>query len=75
MHIFSDYGMGVGGMLFMGLFWIAIIAGIFFLIKSLTDKAGNSAHPESAEEILEKRYARGEISQDEFQKIKKDLQS
>ncbi|MCK4837840.1 MAG: SHOCT domain-containing protein [Desulfobulbaceae bacterium] len=58
--------MGSGSMLVMGLFWIAIIVGIVFLLKSLTDKAANSAHPESAVEILKKRYASGEISQDEY---------
>lgn len=31
--------------------------------------------PESAMEILKKRYARGEITREEFEEIKKDLQS
>ncbi len=54
MPLFSDWGMEVGGMLYTGLFRIAIFTGIIFLIKSLTDKAGNCAHPGSAEEILKK---------------------
>jgi putative membrane protein len=74
MHMFGDYGMGGGGVIFMVLFWVVIIAGGLYLIKSLTEKGSNSAQAESAEEILKKRYAKGEIRQEEFEKIKKDLQ-
>ena len=58
MHMFSDYRMVNRGMLFLGLFWLALIAGIVFRIKSLTDKAANSSHPESAEEIMKKCRSR-----------------
>lgn len=74
MHMFGDYGMGSGGMIFMVLFWIVIIVGVLYLIKLMTDKDGSNVQAESAEEILKKRYAKGEISQEEFEKIKKDLQ-
>ena len=72
MHMFGEYGMG-GGMIFMALFWVVIIVGVIYLIKLLADKSRNGTQTESAEEILEKRYAKGEISQEEFEKIKKDL--
>ncbi len=77
MHMFGDYGMGMGGggMIFMALFWVVIIVGVIYLIKLLTDKGKGGAQMESAEEILKKRYAKGEISQEEFEKIKKDLQA
>ena len=76
MHMFGDYGMGMGGggMIFMGLFWIVIIVGVIYLIKSLTDKRSSGATSESPEEILKKRYAKGEISTEEFEKVKKDIQ-
>ena len=76
MHMFGDYGMGMGGggMIFMGLFWIMIIIVVIYLIKLLTNKGKDSAQMESAEDILKKRYAKGEISQEEYEKIKKDLQ-
>ena len=77
MHMFGDYGAGMGGfgMIFMALFWVVIIVGIVYLIKSLTDKGSSGVKTESAEEILKKRYAKGEISQEEYEKIKRDLQA
>lgn len=77
MHMFGfdGYGMGGGGgMLMMILFWIVIIIAVYYIFKILTEKNGTkSFSPESAEEILKKRYARGEISLEEFEKIKKDI--
>ena len=72
MHMFGEYGMG-GGMIFMALFWVVIIVGVIYLIKLLADKSRNGTQTESAEEILKKRFAKGEISQEEFEEIKKDL--
>lgn len=55
-------------------FWILVIAGIGCLIYRLI------SHPiakvrEDPLEILKKRYARGEINEEEFQKMKKNLLS
>jgi putative membrane protein len=67
----DGYGYGMGGMWILGLiFWILILAGIVLLIKYLWE--GRGAH-ESALEVLKKRYARGEISKEEFEEKKKDL--
>lgn len=61
------------GMIFVMFFWILIIAGIVlvavFLFKWLTKAEG----PESALDILKKRYARGEIDKKEFEEKKRDL--
>ena len=77
MHMFGDYGvrMGGGGMIFMLLFWVLIIVGVFYLIKILSDKGKGDGQEESATEILKKRYAKGEINRAEYEKIKKDLQN
>ena len=71
-----NYGM-IGGWGFLGFFfWIILIAGIVLLVIWLTRKLPEkqrSSTDESALEILKKRYARGEISRDDFEKMKKDI--
>jgi putative membrane protein len=74
-HMFGNYGMGGGGMIFMVLFWLLLIVAVIFLIKTITAKGCGSGPVESAEDILKKRYAKGEIDQAEFAKRKKDLQN
>jgi len=65
----GDYGMGVGfGWLFMILFWILVVLGIIYLVKMLAGGAGKSEPKETAEDILKKRFARGELSKEEFEK-------
>jgi putative membrane protein len=71
---------GIGMMLMMFLFWAAIIVAMVFFIRWLVT-AGHRGHqafaghgPESALDILKKRYARGEISKEEFQDMRKELQ-
>ena len=63
-------GMGPGMWAFMGLFWVALIALIIWLVvKLLPSKAQPAAPPVSAQgpvpesplEILDRRFARGEV--------------
>ncbi len=63
MHMFD--GMG-GGWWMMILWWVIIIAAIVLLVRYMTTQ-------NSALNILKERYARGEISKEEFQEKKKDL--
>ncbi len=71
------YGMGWFGMIFMGLFWVAIIVGIIFLIRWLFVSTGAKGHGAVSEdsplEILKRRYARGEINKEEFEQKRRDL--
>lgn len=68
------YGMMGGGMWILELiFWILIIIGLILLIKYLWQGTGARRGEESALEVLKKRYARGEISKEEFQEKKNDL--
>jgi putative membrane protein len=71
---------GFGGGWFMGLGMLIIgfliIWGIVALVqgnKSTSDSA-SSSHPDSALEILRKRYASGELTKDEFEQKRKDLE-
>ncbi|CAG1002826.1 MAG: SHOCT domain-containing protein [Candidatus Methanoperedens sp.] len=69
------YGMMGGGYGILGLiFWILLIIGLVLLIKYLWAGRGDKKGEESALEILNKKYARGEISKEEFEEKKKDLQ-
>jgi putative membrane protein len=71
-----NYGFGSGGMIlgsiFMILFWAAVILLIIWLYKQTTG-GETTAKGESALDILKKRYAKGELSKEEFEKMKKDL--
>ena len=67
-----SFGIMGYGMLILGfIFWILVIAGLVLLIKYLWE--GGKRGEESALEVLKKRYARGEISKEEFEEKKKDL--
>ncbi len=74
----GKWGMGWFGMIFMIIFWILIIVGVIFLIKWLlqtTSSKGRSNFEESSKaiSILKERYAKGEITREEFEAVKKDL--
>ncbi len=73
------WGTGWFGGIFMILFWVLVIVGLVFLIKWLiqTTKGGASTVQGSSRaiDILKERYAKGEITKEEFETIKRDLQS
>ncbi|PJE60024.1 MAG: electron transporter RnfE [Candidatus Portnoybacteria bacterium CG10_big_fil_rev_8_21_14_0_10_44_7] len=65
-----------GGWLAMILFWALVILGIVYLVRRLAGPAGETTEKKTkpgALEILQERYARGEIDQEEFLAKKKDL--
>ena len=70
------YGMGWFGMIFMAIFWIALIIGVILLIRWVwvsTGKGGRPGAEDSPLDILKRRYARGEIKKEEFEQMKKDM--
>ncbi len=73
----GDYGygmMGYGGMLFGLLFWILLIAIAYLLIKWLIEQnKRRDSEEKSALDIAKERYAKGEITEEEFEEIKKRL--
>jgi putative membrane protein len=67
------WGMGFGCVATL-LLWILIILGIVFLVKAILRAEKKGAAGETALDILKKRYAGGEISKEEFEEKKKDIQ-
>jgi putative membrane protein len=61
-----------GGGPFMIVFWIVIIFVTISLIKAILK---GKTRQESALDILKKRYATSEITKDEFNLMRKELQS
>ncbi len=58
----------------MVLWWVLIVAGIVALMKWVSSNTrGRDRSASKALEILNERYARGEIDDQEFQKRKRDL--
>ena len=56
----------------MWLFWLILLIVIILLFKIMGTQSKTSDSPM---ELLKKRYANGEINKEEFEEIKKTLQS
>lgn len=70
----NGWGMG-GGWFGMGLWWILIIALVVAVGLWAFRRTGDNppAPRETARDVLDKRYARGEIGRDEYEQKKRDL--
>jgi putative membrane protein len=70
MHWGNVSGMGFGGFgfgwIFMILFWALVITGIVYLFKEFFRDKNVAVIMDSAEGILKKRYAAGEITKDQY---------
>jgi putative membrane protein len=71
---FGVMGIGmIGGML---LFWVILIVLAVFLVRGLfqSKSSASSGQPTSARQILDQRYARGEITQEQYRLMLNDIQ-
>ncbi len=62
--------------MFMPIFWIVIIGLCLYFIFGRRGSRGPweaGPGPETALDILKKRYAKGEITKDEFEQMKRDI--
>ncbi len=70
-----DFGTGgwwAFGGVFMILFWVGLIVLIVWGVIKLSKGSETSSKKEPLD-IAKERYAKGEISKEEFEQIKKDL--
>ncbi len=54
------------GWIFMVLFWALVIVGAAYLLKQLFSGNDTVVAGESAEDVLRKRFAAGEITKEEY---------
>lgn len=74
MHGFGNFGFGMGlGWIFMIIFWGIVIYLVVALFNKNRRDPPDSDKKKTAEEILKKRLALGEISEEEFEHLKKRL--
>ena len=86
--LMMGFGGFMGGMMGFGFGWwpfmflvplgfvVLVVLGIYYLFSGQAREQGALAHMESdALRILKERYARGEITSDQYSKMKRDLES
>jgi putative membrane protein len=69
------WGWGTGMHLVGGFFWLLILVGVVLLIASALRHQGQAApgSPEPPLDILKRRLAKGEITREEYDALKKEL--
>jgi putative membrane protein len=67
MTVMYGHWFGGGWMIFMPLLWIVLIGAIAWaVIRLAVDRGGDRAKRESPQEILDRRFASGEIDADTY---------
>jgi putative membrane protein len=67
------FGMGMGLGWIIGLILLVVIIGLIFKVINQNSNVGSQPRDKSALDILEERYARGEINKEEFEQKKRDI--
>ncbi len=57
------------------IFWIPVILLIYLSIRDLINRSKKVHEEKTALDIVKERYAKGEITKEEFEEIKKTLDS
>jgi putative membrane protein len=69
------YGFGYGGMFMWIIFLIVIGLLIYFIVQAQKTKGQTLIQTEGPLDILKKRYAKGEINKEDFDRMKRDLEA
>ncbi len=65
-----SFGFGLFGSFVTLVFWVAVLYGVYVLFKKHEQRAGVSR----ALPILKERYAKGELTKEQFEAMKKDVE-
>jgi putative membrane protein len=68
------YGCGFGGMFMWILFVIIIGVVVYFILHNTKLKNSGGTTEGTPLDILKKRYAKGEITKEEYERMKKDVE-
>lgn len=68
------FGYGYGGMFMWILFLIILGVAIYFIVQSTKSKNVSGQSQETLLDVIKKRYAQGEITKEEFDRMKKELE-
>jgi putative membrane protein len=70
-----DHMMGYGGGVLMWFLFLILVAIVIYLVlQSTRSRTGDGAPRETPMEILKKRFARGEITKEEYEERKRILE-
>ncbi len=74
-------GFGLIGVVLMILFWGGLILGAVWLVRAVfqngtqSGSRTQSTEDQNAREILDRRYARGELTREQYEVMRKDLEA
>lgn len=68
------YGYGYWGMIIGAVIILVVLLGFVLLVVWAVRRTGNgSGRPQTARDVLDLRYARGEITREQYEQMKQDL--
>lgn len=76
------WGMGVGGWIAMAIFWVALLGLIIWLVsrafspgRNQPESRGDRGWQESADQVLDRRFASDEIDEPTYHRMREALRS